>query len=117
MRIDGTNLSMIRGDSESITVSCKDGDTGAQIVLENNLDTIYFTVKLNTAVSTYIFQKRITEFDQGSAIIEIDHADTKGLPYKVYKYDIQWIDRFGKITTIIPPSLFAVEPEVTFEEV
>lgn len=115
MRVDGTNLSMIRGDSESITISLTDSDQEA-VVLTTDDDTIYFTVKLNTSVEAKILQKVITEFDvEGTAIIEINPPDTKELPYKSYKYDIQWVDKDGKVRTIVAPSVFTIEPEVTFE--
>ena len=43
MQISNTNISMIRGDSESITVAMQDS-TGAAVPLVDG-DTIYFTVK------------------------------------------------------------------------
>lgn len=115
MKVDGTNLSMIRGDTESITISIQDNDE-APILLMSGEDTIYFTVKLNTAVEAKILQKIITAFDlEGNAIIEIEPEDTKPLAYKSYKYDVQWVDVDGKVRTIVEPSTFKIEPEVTFE--
>ena len=43
MEIQGYNISMIRGDTETIKVSCKDAQ-GVDVPLEDG-DTLYFTVK------------------------------------------------------------------------
>lgn len=115
MKVDGTNLSMIRGDTESITISIADNDANP-VVLVTNEDTIYFTVKLNTSTESKIMQKILTTFDvEGNAIVEIEPQDTKELLYKSYKYDIQWVNNNGDVRTIVPPSVFTIEPEVTFE--
>jgi hypothetical protein len=112
MKIEGTNLSMIRGDSETITIKVK--SDGVYVDLEFG-DTIYFTVKLNTSVETKLIQKIITAFDAGIAVIDIEPEDTKLLAPKSYKYDIQWVTAAGRVTTIIPPSIFTIEPEVTYD--
>lgn len=115
MKVDGTNLSMIRGDTESITISITD-ENGLPIKLETDSDTVYLTIKLNTTVEEKVLQKIITNFDiDGFAVIEFSHDDTKDLVYRSYKYDIQWVDTNGKVRTIIAPSLFVIEPEITFE--
>lgn len=114
MRVDGTNLSMIRGDTESITVSCRDKETGEFLPFENG-DTVYFTVKINAAVETKLIQKIIKIFDEGKAVIEIEPEDTKPLAYRSYRYDVQWVTAAGRVTTIVPPSTFVVEQEITFE--
>ena len=106
------NLSMVRGDSETVTVKANSG--GQPINLEFG-DTIYFTVKLNTSVEAKLFQKIVTTFDAGIAVIEILPEDTKLLAPKAYRYDIQWVSAAGRVTTIVHPSIFTVEPEVTFE--
>lgn len=113
MRVDGTNLSMIRGDSESITIACF--DQSGEPLLFNTGDTIYFTVKLNTSVEAKILQKIITIFDEGAAIVELLPQDTAALQYRTYKYDVQWVTQAGRVTTIVPPSAFTIGPEVTFE--
>ena len=113
MKINGTNIYMIRGDSETITVSCKDID-GADLLFTTG-DQIYFTVKENTKTAVKILQKLIVDFTDGKAIIDILQSDTKLLKYQTYVYDIEWINVNGKVTTIIPPSKFIIEDEVTYE--
>lgn len=111
MIIDGTNLSMIRGDSESITVKIREPN-GEQIPLVDG-DTIYFTMKVNAASEQKILQKIITVFDDGEAVIEIDPSDTKNLPVRSYRYDIQWVTSLGRVSTIVPPAVFTLLQEVT----
>ena len=113
MKVDKTNLRMIRGDSESITVSFNDEDQ-KKIILAAG-DQVYFTVKVNTSVQEKVMQKLITVFEAGNAVIEIEPAETSSLAYRNYTYEIQWVNANGRVTTVVPPSIFKIEPEVTFE--
>jgi hypothetical protein len=114
VKVVGTNLSMIRGDTESITVSLSD-ETGNKINFELG-DTLYFTIKDNVNTVNKVMQKQITDFNEdGNAVIEILPSDTKELKYKEYVYDIQLTREDGTVTTIIPPSSFVIEGEVTYE--
>ena len=113
MKVNGTDLAMIRGDSESITLSLKDGEAVISFVPG---DTVYFTVKISSAVDKKALQKTITEFNEdGNCIIEIAPNDTKDLGFRSYVYDIQ-LNRFdGTVTTIVPCSKFVVLEEVTYD--
>lgn len=113
MKVNGTDLAMIRGDSESITLSLKDGEAVIPFVTG---DTVYFTVKRSATVAEKALQKTITEFDEdGNCIIEIAPDDTKDLEFRSYVYDIQ-LNRFdGTVTTIVPCSKFAILQEVTYD--
>lgn len=113
MIIHGTNISMIRGDSQSITVSVKDKD-GNKVPLITG-DIIYLTVKYNVNTEEKVLQKVITQFEDGNAIIEITPNDTKDTPFKTYVYDIQLNRADGTVSTIIPPSNFTIGSEVTYE--
>ena len=62
MKITGKNISMTRGDSETITVSCIDIN-GLPLSLVDG-DIIYFTVKENTKTTTKLIQKSITTSDE-----------------------------------------------------
>jgi len=113
MKITRNNISMIRGDSETITVSCKDSNK-ADIPLVTG-DTVYFTIKNTVNDIEKILQKVITEFVNGTAIIPISPEDTKTLDFSTYVYDIQLKFADGTIKTIITPSEFTIEGEVTYE--
>jgi hypothetical protein len=113
MNVNGTNLEMIRGDTEVLTVSCVNSE-GEPINFETG-DKVYFTVKESVTSTLIIFQKIITEFVEGKAIITILPEDTKNLKFKPYVYDVQLTQADGTVTTIVPPSSFVVGSEVTYE--
>jgi hypothetical protein len=113
MEIQGYNISMIRGDTETIKISCKDAQ-GVDVPLEDG-DTLYFTVKSSVSTEKKEMQKVITEFQDGIAYINILPDDTKLMRFGRYYYDIQLTRANGTVTTIIPPSNFTVKGEVTYE--
>lgn len=112
MKVEGTNLTMIRGDSETITVSAED-ESGVAIPFETG-DIVYFTVKANTLTTTKLIQKTIIAFTDGAAVIELVPEDTKEMKYGSYRYDVQWVHD-DRVTTVVSPSAFIVAQEVTFE--
>ena len=99
------NIAMTRGDSESITVACSmpfaDGDT------------VYFTLRQD-AESEIVLQKAITEFFDGKAVIPLLPEDTEPLDFGNYLYDIQVTRADGAVTTLIVPSRFRLNEEVTY---
>lgn len=113
MEIQGYNISMIRGDTEIIKVSCKDAQ-GVDVPF-NNGDTLYFTVKSSVDTEGKKLQKVITEFPDGIAYINILPDDTKLMNFRDYYYDIQLTRANGTVKTIIPPSIFTIKGEVTYE--
>ena len=114
MKVQGTDLSLIRGDTETIIISCS--DINSQPLQFVNGDILYFTVKEKTTTEDKLIQKVITNFEtDGTALIDIDSADTKDLRFKTYVYDIQWVRTNGVVTTIVPPSKFTILEEVTYE--
>ena len=113
MKISGTNIEMVRGDTEQLTVSREDAD-GTQIPFEVG-DTVYFTVKVDVHTEDIILQKTITSFTDGKAIVVIDPADTSSLDYGSYMYDVQVTEADTSVTTIIWPSRFRVSGEVTYD--
>ena len=113
MKIQGTNISMIRGDSQSIIVSVKDKDDNKVPLITG--DMIYLTVKDSVNTEEKVLQKVVTQFEDGNATIEITPDDTNDIPFKTYVYDIQLNRVDGTVNTIIPPSNFTIGGEVTYE--
>ena len=113
MKIQGTNISMIRGDSEAIKVSCKD-ENGVDVHFADG-DIVYFTVKRNTRTEEKILQKIVTEFTDGVALISISPTDTRELNTGAYYYDIQLNRANGQVKTIVPPSKITINAEITYE--
>lgn len=112
MEINGKNIRLVRGDSDSITVQLSEGNEAKPLVVG---DRVYFTVKKSPYESAKVLQKTITEFVDGKAIIPITHDDTKDMEFKSYVYDIQITFADGTVKTIVPPSQFEIMPEVTYE--
>ena len=113
MRVSGTDISMIRGDTEAIKVALRDVN-GVKVDLVEG-DTIYFTVKTSAMTTEIILQKIVTEFIDGEAHITIHPEDTKELSMRKYLYDIQLTMKSGTVKTIVPTSAFTIEQEVTYD--
>ena len=113
MKVDGNNITMTRGDSETISIFCRNEDL--TIVPLVTGDKIYFTVKTNVHEVIIILQKIITIFTDGKAIVIIAPLDTKELKFKSYVYDVQLTKADGTVSTIIPPSKFIIGGEATYE--
>ena len=113
MKINGTDIYIIRGDSETFEFRLEDYETGEKINLIPG-DLVYFTVKASTQTSNKLIHLLITEFEDGEAKIHIRPQDTKPLKYHTYVYDVQ-IEKQGNVSTVIKPSKFVVEEEVTYE--
>ena len=109
------NISMTRGDSESLTVACYEKtDGGARVFLPlEDGDTVYFTVREDPE-SEIVLHKAITAFADGRAVIAIDPEDTGPLDFGDYVYDVQLTRSDGTVTTLIEPSRFRLKEEVTY---
>ena len=114
MRVNGTDIFMTRGDTEVFEVRLEDHETETHMPFIDGDDIVKFTVKASTQTTAILIEKTITSFIDGEARVEIDPEDTNDLRYHTYVYDVQ-LNRLGDITTIIKPSKFVVEEEVTYE--
>ena len=112
MTITGTNISMIRGDTEAMTVACTEDGVARSFVTG---DTVYFTVKKSVSVTEKILQKVITSFTNGKALIDIRPSDTQSLDVKPYIYDIQVVFANSTKKTVLGPATFELTNEVTYE--
>lgn len=109
MTTNGENISMTRGDSESIIVRINEVPFTTGHIIE-------MTVR-KSAKKEIAFYKKVTEFTkEGSAIINVKPEDTSGLKFGKYMYDIQWTDPAGNIRTIIKPTAgnFEIGEEITY---
>lgn len=100
---------MIRGDTVEFNIIVQQLDENGNIseyTLEEG-DVLTFTVKKNTKTKEPLIQKT-------GVHITILPEDTQDLDYKTYKYDVQLTMANGTVDTIIPPSDFIVQDEVTW---
>lgn len=107
MIVNGTNLKMTRGDSERIAVSL----TGYTL---QEGDVVEFTVRQTIYSDKPVLYKKITEFSDNTAYINILPEDTEHLRFGKYVYDVQ-LTFNGAVKTIIKPSTFTIGEEVTYD--
>ena len=108
LKIDRDNtIHLTRGDTARITLAIKQADGTDYDYSE---DTVMFTVKANTMTSDTLIEKPVTD-----GVIFLRTEDTNGLSYQSYVYDVQLATQAGDICTVIPPSKFVVEQEVTWQ--
>lgn len=101
MTINGSDIRMIRGDTEPTG-----GDLpalrrhGARPFEEG--DTVTLTVAW--AMGPEVLQKTVTSFQEGAAFVLLNHEDTNDLTPGEYAYDVQLTAKDGMVATIIPPA-------------
>lgn len=122
MIVNGNDIEMIRGDSETIGLTfrheAKEGQEKGDLVEFEEGDILYFTVKRSVNTETRAIQKKIdlfTNSENGEVNISINPEDTSHLDYGNYVYDMQFSKHDGTVKTIIPPSDFIIGGEVTYE--
>lgn len=127
MRVKGTNIYLTRGDTAFFTLD-------VELEEEFEIDKVFFTVKRNTKTENIVFQKYWSLGDpngidvsqsppltENSSVfdIEIENSDTANLDFGLYRYDVQinYTDDndYEGVLTIIKPSIFGIEEEVTQE--
>ena len=108
MIINGTNVQMTRGDTESLTVSCVDLPFEAGDVVE-------LTIRKAPNASDIYLHKTVTEFTaDGKAEFVFEPSDTEDLAFGKYSYDVQATFVTIGVKTIIKPSLFKIGEECTY---
>lgn len=113
MIISGTEIELMRGDNDWLTVTRRDKETKNIVPFEAG-DKIYFTVKTSTETEEKEFQIVVESFTAGSAIISFLPEHTRSMRQGRYYYDIQLTDKSGLITTLVK-SRIKIEGDVTYE--
>lgn len=107
--ISDNEIRITRGDTAKIDLEIKDSN-GDPYVREEG-DVVKFTVKAAPTDLQYVIQKTIDEENT----FTIEPEDTAKLNYGVYFYDVQvTLAKDDSVCTIITPSQFIVEEEVTW---
>lgn len=107
-RVINNNISIIRGDSATITLSVTDADGDAYTILPT--DSVTMMVR-KTPTSEVVLSKTFT-----NGTLNIAPADTSSLPCGNYVYDVQLVHQDGWTDTIIPIHQFNIMQEVTYGE-
>lgn len=111
MKFIGTTIEMFRGDSETMTVRARDKVTKAAIPLVTG-DTVRFTVR-RSKTDPITFQKVVTAFIDGNALVAILPADTTGKDQGRYVYDIEITFANGDVKTGTDGT-FVLKGDVTY---
>lgn len=130
MKVIKTNIYITRGDTASLTYEINFNPSF-------EIREVYFTVKKNARTSETLIQKswitdgttpvpngiKFNEVESNLStgkhiyVVEIDNSDTASLDFGQYRYDIQinYLDDADnqKILTIVEPSVFEVQEEIT----
>lgn len=107
-RVINNNISIIRGDSATITLSITDANGEAYTILPT--DSVTMMVR-KTPTSEVVMSKTFTD-----GTLNIAPADTSSLPCGNYVYDVQLVHQDGWTDTIIPIHQFNIMQEVTYGE-
>ena len=108
-------IQFIRGDTYVTNILVKDAQ-GIEYVPSQD-DVITMTVRANDHRGEIVIQKKTgdpsVEQYAGGWKITYNPADTSGLPYKTYVYDIE-LNMSGVVKTVIPLDKFILDKEVTY---
>lgn len=105
--INGTSISLTRGDTLQIQISITDASGERYSPAEG--DVIRFAMKQRYSDPTPILVKTIPN---ETLILLINPEDTKSLSYGAYKYDIELTTATGIVDTFIPRADFKILEEV-----
>ena len=106
-KVDNNNISMVRGDSGVFTITITDTN-GTPVELTEG-DVLTFTLRRTARNPAIVLQKNIAGGE-----LNIKPADTEGLTFGAYVYDIELRRADGYVDTIIPPHKFLLMEEVTY---
>lgn len=106
-KVNDNNIRMIRGDSGVFNISITDIN-GRNVELTDS-DVLTFTLRRTVRNPTIILQKIIAGGE-----LDIKPADTEGLTFGAYVYDIELKRADGYVDTVIPPHEFLLLEEVTY---
>ena len=133
MKIKESNIYLTRGDNANLTLDI-------QFDEQFEIKKIFFTIKKSAESSVPVLQKKwiregvsqevnledgIIKPDPESDIfvVEFENEDTRDIKFGLYRYDIQvnYVDSDDesdeRVLTVVKPSIFAIEEEITLQGV
>lgn len=108
VRIDGTTISMTRGDTLKVYVTMKERESEEEYFPVEG-DVVRFAVKKNYKDAEPLIEKVIPNDTQ---LLRLDPGDTKELKFGSYVYDIQITFSDGDVDTFIDRATFTLTEEV-----
>lgn len=107
IKIDGTTISMTRGDTLRVIVSMEQDDYTEYLPVEG--ETLLFAMKRKYSDAEPLITKNIP-YD--TRMLQLDPEDTKPLNYGSYVYDISITRLDGTVDTFIDRSKLVLTEEV-----
>jgi hypothetical protein len=112
-------ITIIRGSSKTLKLTVTD-ETDAKVNLTGAR--LYFSVKVSERDPQPLFQKssnnsaqaEITVPREGIALIYLQPSDTQNLDPHEYLFDVWVVLANGKRYPVVKPSVFKVEPGISF---
>lgn len=95
IKISGTTIEISRGDCQPFTITL----TGENVPEDG--ERVLFSVKKDSNNSDSLIEKDLI-VQGGQISIQILNADTKGLPFGDYEWDIRFPDMFGQSEPFTP---------------
>lgn len=89
------NITLTRGDTGFFEISLQSSNGEAYTPQEG--DRLRFALGKSWGKDTIL----VKEIPLDTCVLEIEPEDTKELPFKTYKYDIEFTDSLGHVSTII----------------
>ena len=106
MKLQNYHISIVRGDSGTLTVRCK--GPGGEARPFSTGECVRLAVKADARQREPLLQKAETDFPEGAAVFSFAPEDTRALPFGNYRYDVRLTDREGTVFTIVPAGDFTV---------
>ncbi len=115
-KLDGTEISLIRGDTLCLRVRAIRKGTGEEYIPVEG-DKIRFAMKhSDMLIGKTAFKDLnpliVKDIPISTMLLKLDPIDTTNLKFGTYTYDIELTFANGEVDTIIPYSKFNILPEV-----
>jgi len=107
--VSGNTIELTRGDSFSAEIKLYQGQ---HEYTPDDGDVIRFAVKSSDMLTSESEPLILKEIDHETMTLELEPADTKGLAFKEYVYDIEITFDDGTVDTFITASPFIITTEV-----
>ncbi len=107
LTVDGTRVSLTRGDTAFLNVRLVD-ESGEPYEIQQG-DVVYFRLKQNVSSKGLLLEKQV---DTVTMKLRLDVEDTEGLKFGVYKYELELVTAANHHFTVIENANFEVRPEL-----
>jgi hypothetical protein len=107
LKVNGTKVSLTRGDTAFLNVSLVD-ESGTAYEIQPG-DAVFFRLKQNASSQGLLLEKQV---DTVTMKLRLDVEDTEGLKFGVYKYEIELVTATDHHFTAIENADFEVRPEL-----